>query len=578
MEHRLVTDPMTLALVLILSAAEAQDAAEARSVTISKQERSAYIPALEKYRDAEAALSRDPRDCAGRCTELIEDRSVKETCKETRVRIQNTDGSYGEWSFFSPFQLRGRAWLAQAQAPDRERKDAVDLARKAVADLEESVRRGMTSSGPYLERARAIAVPTAEPSPASDPRLVEAQARLKELQALVVQRAAAAVLLRRSNEVASLVRGTSYEGEWRYIRANALRACWTEEAEANRFRSALAIVTRDGDHLSDDERSALRAGIEERCRRSVDGAVERFRSELRETLPVEEAFRRLTSLDDAEFERRFALPEESELVVGSPELEWSRSCRLRLRTIRSTRGAPAASSTEFRKTMAEAAQAALDASPLVRDGENRAFGALEGLAFDLTRTRLKRIVEGAATDPPEALRIRRAESQVVVGDFEEFGARLEKACSAWPDRGEAFRRHHPFVATHLERLRGITALLPSDLERVDQIARALLDPADPGSLWGSSDRPAPDYEAELRGLEQREGIVFSRDCRRRLDTCLLVAAISRLLLSGLAAEAVGRREELRRISRRLEEAGGPDPGLMDGVPPKVRSTLAKLKS
>jgi hypothetical protein len=165
----------------------------------------------------------------------------------------------------------------------------------------------------------------------------------------------------------------------------------------------------------------------------------------------------------------------------------------------------------------------------------------------------------------------------LIGQFEEFGGRLEKELGGWGDRGAAFRRNHPAVAVHSDQIRAFRSRLPVDLERIDEIAKVLFDPAAPKGLWGKSPQLAQNCEEELQALEQSEGTRLSRDSRRKLGTCLLVAGISRLLYSGLREEEVAARPELVKVGRWLGDAGGPVADWTTRVSPKVRDLIDRLK-
>lgn len=565
-------------LGLVILAAGAQDPADSRPpVTISKQERSVYIPVLERYREAEALLATDSVECANRCADLIKDPGIKEVCREVRVRVQNTDGSYGDWLMFAPHQLRGKALLQRArESAKRDRKESAALALGAIADFRESARRGLKSSDALLKDAEEFYATVRETAPIEDRRLVEAEARIKELRNLREQKVAPELLLNKCAESTAALKGTPFETEGSIMRANAFRDRWSEHRDAGRFRSAGEFVSSQGAFLQAEDRNAIQLHLEDRCRGFVAAAVDRFRTELRETLPPQQAWATLSRLSEQEFDRRFALPDGTELIRDHPELEWGRLCRARLLRVRSIENAPTAPSAEFHKAFAEAAQAVLDALPQAKGGQVRAFASLESLAYDLARTRLEREASGAAAAPPEALLARRREISAIVAAYEEFSGRLEKQLAGWPDRGEAFRRDQEFPH-HLTQVRAYPARLPVDLERIDQIAAALFNPGDPKGIWGRTSQPGLEYEYELATLEQSDGSRLSRESRRKLCTCLLLAGISRLLLSGLSGEEVAGREDLRKIGRRLEEAGGPVPDLLSKVSPKIRAVVENLR-
>ena len=58
-----------VALALLLLAGRLQD--EAETHTIPKQERSIYVPARQKFFDAEQLLLKDPSECAKRCIDPL---------------------------------------------------------------------------------------------------------------------------------------------------------------------------------------------------------------------------------------------------------------------------------------------------------------------------------------------------------------------------------------------------------------------------------------------------------------------------------------------------------------------------
>lgn len=503
--------------LLLLFAVLLQDPADVRSVTVPKQERSTYIPVLEKFRDAEGLLATDVLDCARRCTEMIEDKTIKEPYREARVRVQNTDGSYGDWMTFVPFQLRGRAWLARAQSvAAREAGDGAESARKAVSDLEESVRRGMKSSGLYLDQARRLSSSFKEPAPpGEDPRLAAAEREMAGLRALGGRKDEPRALLARCDEAAEKIRGTPHEGEWKLLREGALRS-----------------------------------------------VAEQFQARLRETLTPVDAWATLRSLGAAEFERRF------EAAPPDPALEWIRRCRAEL--LRAREAAPPERSPlpDFLKLLDGTAQVALDA--VVREGDSRSFDPLEALFHDLSRVRLESLLQGTDTLPPDPLRARRDEAQAVLSGFTGMRTAMDRELGTWPDRGAAFRRQHPQFAVHLEGLERSLSRFPSDLEGLDAIGKVLFDTADPRGPWGDAPREAlRRIENSLPKLETIEARPLTRDSRQRLATYHLVVRSLRLLLSDERAEAIARREDFREIGRRLREAGGPDPEVMRQVGPKV---------
>jgi len=535
------------ALAVLLLAGRAQDDADAKQVTIPKQERSSYVPAVQKYRDAEAALT-DPLECAKRCTEMLEDKSVREAHRDALLRIQNTDGSYGDWILFAPFQLRGRAHLARAEAlAPRDRREATAQALQAVTDLDESFRRGVKSSEPLLARARKLALQLTEPVP--NERLAEAERRLVEIRKLRDQKSPPAAVLERCESAADVVKGSAYEGEWGLIRDTFFLAHWSGLADAGRFRAARAAVATHGGFLGAAGRKDVLDKIDERSRE----AARRFHAELRGLLPDQDTWAAFVRVPSAEIERRLSLPEAGELDGVDGGLLWARRCRERLLPLRAS------------ADLAVAADLCVEAAAQVPDGENRAFAALEALVFDLALGRLERNLSGALAEEPEGLGRRRDEARRVVEAFEKFALRFEK-------------EPPPAVTKHLAQVRAMPDRLPLDPGRLDEIGRRLLDPADPKGLWGRAPDLALEVENELSELDRSQGARLSRSSRRKLCTYLLVSRIARLLLAGGRTEDLARSEELKTLNRKLDLDGGPLPDVMKVVSPRVRAVLDRLKS
>src|SRR6185436_11453088 len=326
-----------VALAVLLLAGRAQDDADAKQVTIPKQERSSYVPAVQKYRDAEAALT-DPLECAKRCTEMLEDKSVREAHRDALLRIQNTDGSYGDWILFAPFQLRGRAHLARAEAlAPRDRREAAAQAQLAAVDLDESFRRGVKSSEAPLARARRLALQLKDAEPAPNERLAEAERRLVEIRKLRDQKAPPPNVLERCESAAEVVKGSAYEGEWGLIRDTSFLAHWSGLADAGRFRSARAAVATYGGFLAAAARRDVLEKIDERSRE----AARRFHADLRELLPDQDTWAAFVRVPSSEIERRLSLPEAGELDGVDGGLLWARRCRERLLSVRATADLPA---------------------------------------------------------------------------------------------------------------------------------------------------------------------------------------------------------------------------------------------
>lgn len=540
---------------LLLLAGSVQEEADCKSFIIPKQERSAYVPALQKFREAEAALA-DPPECIRRCTELIEDKGVRDAHRDARLKIQNTDGSYGDWALFAPHQLRGRAHLTRAEAlAASDRREAARQAQLAVADLEESQRRGLKSSEEALGRARKLHASLKESDAPPNERHVEAKRRLEELRTLRDQKGPPEALLDRCASAAAIFQETPYEEAWRSLRADAFKAAWSGPAGAARFRTARASVSKLGGFLTEAERKKVLDEIAAARRSFVADAIRSHHAQLRELLPDQETWPAFVRVPAAEIGQRLALPEPEELDGEPEEMARLRSCRDRLLRARGT-DVPAAPIEAFLETLGVLARTSVEAA-----GDPRAFPPLEALVRDLATRRLERCLPGASAEEPEGLAVRRSEVRRIIDAMESFAADLGRGGAALPPK-------------HLDQIRSYADRLPIDPPRLDEIGRGLLDPSDPKGLWGRSLDLARDYEAELSKLDPAR---LSKAARRKRGTYLLVAGVARLLLSGKSAADVARLEELRTLARKLQADGGPPAEVMALVSPRVRTVVDLLK-
>ena len=227
------------ALALLLLAGQLQEKKDYKEFTISRQQLSSYKPALKEFQEAEK-LQADPLECVKRCGDLLKKESIHPDHWDSMIRLMNTDGSYGEWSLFAPYQLRGCAHLSLATTLAKsDRREALKEARLALADLHESVRRGLKSSEAPLEQAKQLSLKL-DDERAAEAKRAEADRLMQELRKLVEQKSTPESVLERCRSVEAEVQGTPYEIEFDRIRTAALEVRWKGHADAGRFRSARA--------------------------------------------------------------------------------------------------------------------------------------------------------------------------------------------------------------------------------------------------------------------------------------------------------------------------------------------------
>ena len=108
--------------------------------SIDRLEKNDYYRPVVDTRDVEALIETDPRTVVEKLDPIIGNPKLQKHI-ETRARMAEATGGYGDWYMFLPYQFRGRARINLARkAADPE--VALRLAQGVVADLEESVRRG----------------------------------------------------------------------------------------------------------------------------------------------------------------------------------------------------------------------------------------------------------------------------------------------------------------------------------------------------------------------------------------------------------------------------------------------------
>jgi hypothetical protein len=528
-----------VALAALLLAGGLQDESEAR-FTAPKQERSIYLKARETFRLAEEQLLTDPLQCVKQCDGLLDDKYPRDIHRDLMLRIQNTDGSYGDWTLFAPFQLRGRAHLARAESlKSSNRKEAASQARLAVIDLDASVRQKVKSSEDPLKRAEKLANELKDAEPAVDERLVKAERRMADLQKLVDQNPAPELLLQECKAVAAEVQGTPFKGALDSIRATSFEKCWSAPAVAGRFRSARASVETFGDFLSEDERKKVLARIEEKF---LD-AVRRFHAEVRGLLPDQDTWTAFLRVPAGEVEARLGAPPADELDVVD------RKCREQVIRMRARTALLDATLDEFLQALSLTAATCVESA-----SRPDAFAGLEALVQDLARRRLEKNLSGAFDDESTGLQRRREEAQRIM------------------DAGRP-----AVLSKHLEQLRSLVNGLPIDPARLDDIGRELLDPANGQGLWGRTPKLAEKLEKELAEMNRSEGARLSRDARRKLATYLLVSQVARMLLAGSTTDDLAATSDLRSVARDLEMVGGPLPEVVNLISPRVRDVLALLK-
>lgn len=305
--------------------------------TATRAEKADYLVAVARCREGEALLESDPRAALEKFDEVIANPRVARKI-ESRLRIEERSGEYTAWYLFLPYQYRGRARLNLARTAPREQAER--LLSGAVADFEESVRRGVPSSEAFLKTARAelekLKAPPAS-RPADPPKDPEADFRV----------------------------------EWRDLLAR------------RRYREALERIERAGDFLPEARRRVYRTEAETECRRYVDDLLHRYAASLAAATPES-----LARLSPAELDRLFPLPTPDEAAVKLDALTWAAAFRPLLERLR-----------RREEPFEEILRSATAAGPLEEaDGRPWFRGAAE-LAWTLLEPRVRAAAERARLAP-----------------------------------------------------------------------------------------------------------------------------------------------------------------------------------
>ncbi|HEX7901268.1 MAG TPA: hypothetical protein VF950_26150 [Planctomycetota bacterium] len=251
--------------------------------SIDRLEKNDYYRPVAETRDAEALIDSDPRTVVEKLDPIIANPKLQKHI-ESRARLAEATGGYGDYYMFLPYQFRGRARVNLVRkAADPE--IALKLAQGAVADLEESVRRGVAPSEEFLklakaelEKAKAAANTTKPPDPP-----------------LVVKEDPAALL----------------------------RASIAPLLASNRFKTARAAAEKDGKDVPDAERKRIAEEVDRRCKTLLNEEMFNFRRRFGRL----ESLSELTEISDGAFETLFSLPAPEEISVADAAYDWARSAR-----------------------------------------------------------------------------------------------------------------------------------------------------------------------------------------------------------------------------------------------------------
>jgi hypothetical protein len=478
-----------LLLAALLPALHPQD-----TRTVVRTEKSEYNTALVKYKEAEAMVESDPAGAIERMSELISNGKLRFI--ECLLRIEQRPSEFTDPYPFLPYQSRGTARVNQSK------KLSGEAARKmmnlAIDDYTESVKRNVPSSADLLKAAQArLAKLTADETGPANPTKADPVAKFREK--------------------------------------------WDPLLRDGRYKTARALLDKEGQELTDDQRKGFAATAEMQCRDFLVKEVADFRPRFVSAMALG-----LDQKTPDEFDLIFALPAPAELVVSHPAIDWARRYVSAFRDVQSQR-APAHS-------LADAAVAAV---PLEERVENPWFKAVEGAVFQSLRSAVAAEVD-RARDAGKADRDKaRAAADADLATWKAMVAKLDPK----------FVERHRFLGDHERQLVRLFDGFPAEVADLEKI-----DPAIDSAFGGESpDAELSKVEETLVGLESRPNL--PRESRQRLYTARVVVVALRGLLGGKSEEQVAG--DLSAYRQKLRDAGGA--GEVKKYGPRVEKVFAALR-
>lgn len=380
---------------LLLLALLAQD-----SHTIPKSHKTAYLKAVGDYDKALGLCEKDPGQAIELMTNILGNSKIDK--HECRIRIERATADYTDWKDFFPYQLRGRARVKLAET---DAENAESLLQEAIKDFQESVKRNVKSSEPYLNDARN---------------------RLEKLRQ------------QKKNPSTPVNPEPAFEAEWLKLIGE------------RKYKSAKQFVESQGGFLDDAKRKGYLQKTEDACAERVTELLNTFRARLElNAAPAE-----LRKMKPNELEAIFALPDDAELVGSYPALQWSRKQRevlLRLRKLEKKE--------EVLAIIDELLAQMVGSEPLGSREDSRWFRVAATIAFKYIEDLGKALVSASQTATPEA----RSELKK---EAEGLGARWESAKSKL---SKEFLAKNSWMDEHSNALSDLIRKFPIDLAELDAV-------------------------------------------------------------------------------------------------------------
>ncbi|HVE41099.1 MAG TPA: hypothetical protein VNM14_14490 [Planctomycetota bacterium] len=461
--------------------------------TATRQEKTEYNAAVAKCKDGESMIDSDPQAAIERFSELIGNSKLRAI--ECMLRIEQRPAEYSEPYAFLPYQYRARARmnLAKKASPENAQK----LIAGAIEDFQESEKRNVAPSAEMRKAAEGVlARLKADVTKPPDTVKADPVAKFKEK--------------------------------------------WDPLMVAKRFKSAKAVIDKDSEGLTEEQKKGFLESTEQKCRSGLISWVSEFRPRFLSAVSAG-----LDQKTADEFDELFALPAADELIVSNPPIDWLRKYLPTFREVQSQKLPP--------HGLIEAAVASV---PLEDSGSNRWFQALEGVIFQSLKGAIAAEVQKAQNAAKADRDKARKQADALQAQWKGFSGKLDAK----------FLERHKFVQDHEGQLGRLFDGFPADLADLEKIN---LDSAFSAE---SPDAELSKIEAVLSNFESKGNLTL--ESRQRLYTLWVTVGALRGLFGGKTVDAVAA--DLSGFRQKLRDAGGPE-GDVKKYGPRVEKVFAALR-
>jgi hypothetical protein len=475
-------------LLLVLTLFIPQDAK-----TATRQEKAEYNAAVAKCREAESMIDSDPQGAIERLTDVIGNSKIR--LVECLLKIEQRPAEYSDPYAFLPYQYRARARMNLAKKASPE--TAQRLVASAIEDFQESEKRNVAPSAEMRKAAEGVlAKLKADVTKPPDTAKADPVAKFKEK--------------------------------------------WDPLMLARRFKSAKAVIEKDSEGLTEDQKKGFLDSTEQKCRSGLISWVSEFRPRFLNAIS-----NGLDQKTNDEFDELFALPATDELVVSLPAVDWVRKYLPAFREVQSQKQPP------YGLIEAAAASAALEDA-----GVNPWFRALEGAIFQSLKGSIAAEVQKAQNAAKADRDKARGHADALLGQWKGFAGKLDAK----------FVERHRFVQDHEGQLGRLFDGFPADLADLEKIN------LDAAFAAESPDAELSKIESVLSNFESKGNLTL--ESRQRLYTLWVTVGALRGLFSGKTEDAVAG--DLSAFRQRLRDAGGPG-GDVKKYGPRVEKVFAALR-